>query len=89
MSETYLQLTVGTRTSEASIEINEFKTGYQSGNNLVKDKNGDLLRDSKNISNRWKNNLSQLLTVHYVREIRQTETHTAEPLVPSPSRLEV
>jgi hypothetical protein len=35
--------------------INEFKRGYQSRNNLVKDENGDLLADSHNILNRWKN----------------------------------
>jgi hypothetical protein len=29
--------------------INEFKWGYQTGNNLVKDKNGHLLADSNNI----------------------------------------
>jgi hypothetical protein len=27
-------------------EINEFKRGYQPGNNLVRDENGDLLADS-------------------------------------------
>jgi hypothetical protein len=33
---------------------NEFKMGYQPRNNLVKDENGDLLADSHNILNRWK-----------------------------------
>jgi hypothetical protein len=32
--------------------INEFKRGYQPRNNLMKDKYGDLLADSHNISNR-------------------------------------
>jgi hypothetical protein len=31
--------------------INEFKRSYQTGNNLVKDENGDLLVDSRNILN--------------------------------------
>jgi hypothetical protein len=35
--------------------INEFKRGNQPRNNLVKDENGDLLADSHNILNRWKN----------------------------------
>jgi hypothetical protein len=35
--------------------INEFKRGYQPRSNLVKDKNSDLLADSHNILNRWKN----------------------------------
>jgi hypothetical protein len=54
----------------------------------VKDKNGDLLADSHNILNRWKN-FSQLLNVHNVSEVRQIELHTAEPLAPGPSRLEL
>jgi hypothetical protein len=32
---------------------------------------------------------SQLLNVHNVSDVRQTEVHTAEPLVPVPSHLEV
>jgi hypothetical protein len=40
--------------------INEFKRLYQPKNNLVKDENGDLLSDSHNILNRWKNYFSQL-----------------------------
>jgi hypothetical protein len=63
--------------------------GYQPRNNLVKDENGDLLADSHNILNKWKNNFSQLLNVNNVSDVRQTEVHKAEPLVPGPSRLEV
>jgi hypothetical protein len=55
----------------------------------VKDENGDLLADSHNILNWWKNYFSQLLNVHNVNDIRQIEVHTAESLVPAPSRLEV
>jgi hypothetical protein len=51
--------------------------------------NGDLLADSHNILNRWKNYFSQLLNVHNVSDVRQIEVRTAEPLVPGPSRLEV
>jgi hypothetical protein len=54
----------------------------------VKDENGDLLVDSHNILNRWKNCFSQLLNVHNVSEVRQIEVHMPEPLVPGPSRLE-
>jgi hypothetical protein len=39
--------------------------------------------------NRWNNYFSQLLHVHNVSDVRQIEVHTAEPLVPGPSRLEV
>jgi hypothetical protein len=31
----------------------------------------------------------QLLKLHNVSDVRQIEVHTAEPLVPGPSRLEV
>jgi hypothetical protein len=69
--------------------IIEFKMGYQPRNNLVKDKNGDLLADSHRILNRWKNYFTQLLNVHNVSDARQIEVHMAEPLVPGPSCLEV
>jgi hypothetical protein len=55
----------------------------------VKDETGDLLADSHNILNRWKNYFSQLLNVHNVSEVRQIEVHRAELLVPGPSRLQV
>jgi hypothetical protein len=55
----------------------------------VKDKNGDLLAGSSNIVNRWTNYFSQILNVHSVSDVRQIEIHTAEPLVPGPSRLEI
>jgi hypothetical protein len=37
----------------------------------------------------WKNYFSQLLNVHGDSDVRQTEIHTAEPLVPEPSAFEV
>jgi hypothetical protein len=46
------------------------------------DENGDLLAGSRNILNRWKNYVSQLLNVHPVSDVRQIEIRTAEPLVP-------
>jgi hypothetical protein len=55
----------------------------------MKDENGDLLADSHNILNSWKNYFSQLLNVHNVSDVRQIEVHTAKPLVPGPSSLEV
>jgi hypothetical protein len=55
----------------------------------VKDENGDLLADSHNILNSWRNYFSHLLNVHNVRDVRQIEVHIAEPLVPGPSHLEV
>jgi hypothetical protein len=51
----------------------------------VKDENGDLLADSNNILNRWKNYFTQLLNVHNVSGVGQIEVYTTEPLVPGPS----
>jgi hypothetical protein len=51
----------------------------------VSDENSDLVADSHNISNRWKKNFSQLLTVHKASDVRQLEIQTADPLVPDPS----
>jgi hypothetical protein len=58
--------------------INVFQRDYQPRNNLMKDGNGDLLADSHNILNRWKNYFSQLLNVHNVSDVRQIEVHMAE-----------
>jgi hypothetical protein len=55
----------------------------------VKDENADQLADSHNILNRWKHYFSQLLNVHNVSDLRHIEVHTAEPLLPGPSCLEV
>jgi hypothetical protein len=38
---------------------------------------------------RWRNYFSQLLNVQGVNDVRKTEIHTAEPLVPEPSACEV
>jgi len=46
----------------------------------VKDENDDLCADYRNILNRWNNYSYQLLNV-LVHGFRQTEIHTAEPLV--------
>jgi hypothetical protein len=68
--------------------INEFKKGYQSRTNLVKEKKGDLLVDPHKILNRWKNYFCQLLSVHGAHGRRQTEMHTAKPFVPESSAYE-
>jgi hypothetical protein len=69
--------------------INEFKKGYQARNNIIKDENGNLLADPQNVLNRWKHFFNQLLNVHGVHDVRQMDIHTAEPLVPEPSLVEV
>ena len=45
--------------------------------------------DSHNIMAKWKKHFSQLLNVHGVNDVRQRETHTADPLVSEPSVSEV
>jgi hypothetical protein len=59
--------------------------GIINKSNLVKDDNGDLLADSHNILNKWKNYFSRLLNVHRVSDVKQIEIHAVEPLVPDPS----
>jgi hypothetical protein len=60
--------------------INDFKKGYQPISNTVKEED-DLITDSHSILARWGNHLPQLFDVHGASDVRQTEIHTAEPLV--------
>ena len=69
--------------------INDFKKGYHPRTTIIKDKKGDLVADPHSIMARWMNYFFQLLNVHEVKDIRQAEIHTVEPLVPEPSVFEV
>jgi hypothetical protein len=69
--------------------INEFKKGYQPRINIIKNENGNLIADPQNVLNRWKNFFTQMLNVHEIHDVRQMDIHTAEPLVPEPSLVEV
>jgi hypothetical protein len=69
--------------------VNLFKSCYQPRTDLVKDERGDLLVHPHKILNRLKNYFCQLLDVHGVGDVRQTEMHAAEPFVPEPSASEV
>src|SRR5215468_3490195 len=69
--------------------INYFKKGYQPRTIIVKDEKGDLVADSRSIMVRWRNYFSQILNIQGTSDVRQAEIHTAEPLVPEPSALEV
>ena len=69
--------------------INDMKKGYQPRTRIVKDEKGDLVADSHSIMATWRNYFSHILNVHWVSDVRQAEIHTAEPLVPEPSVLEV
>jgi hypothetical protein len=69
--------------------INEFKKGYQHRINIINDENGNLLADPQQVLNRWKYFFNQVLNVHGVHDVRQMDIHTAVPLVPEPSHVEV
>jgi hypothetical protein len=69
--------------------INEFKKGYRPRINIIKDENGNLLADPQNVLNRWKNFFNQVLNTRGVNDVRQMDIHTAEPLAPEPSLVEV
>ena len=65
--------------------ISDFKKGYRPTTNVVKDQKGDLVADCYSTVAGWRNYSSQLLNVHWVKDIKHTDIHTAEPLVPEPS----
>jgi hypothetical protein len=69
--------------------INDFKKGNQSRTNMVKDERGNLVADCHSILVRWRTYFSQPLNVHGNNDVRQTEIHTVEPLVPVSSVFEV
>jgi hypothetical protein len=48
-----------------------------------------LVTGSHSIMVMWQNHFSQLFSVHGVSELRQTEIHTAQPIVPELSVFEV
>jgi hypothetical protein len=56
---------------------------------IVQDEKGDLVTDCHSILPKWRNHFFQLLNVHRVNDVRQTEIHTAEPPVPETSAFEV
>jgi hypothetical protein len=69
--------------------MSDLKNGYLLRNNTVRDEKGDLVAGCHSILARWRKHFFQLFNVHGVSYIRQTEIHTAEPLVPEPSAFEI
>jgi hypothetical protein len=84
-----LKLIIKTKILDLYRGISEFKKGYQPRINIIKDENDNLLADPQSVLNRWKNFFNQVLNVHGVHNVRQKNIHTAEPLVPEPSLVEV
>ena len=65
------------------------KKVYQPRTNIVIDDKGDLVADYHSILPSWRNYFSSLRNIHGANDVRQTELHTAEPLVPELSAFEV
>jgi len=57
--------------------------------NIVKDEMVDMFTDSHSICSSWRKHFSQLLNLHRVNEVRQTEKPTAEQVVPEPCACEM
>jgi hypothetical protein len=55
---------------------------------LVKE-TGDLLADSHNVLNRWRNYFCQLLNIDSINDVRQMEMCTDKLLVPEPGPLKL
>jgi hypothetical protein len=67
--------------------MNVFKKVYRPRNNSAKYENGDLLADSHNLVNKWKNYifiLCQLLNVLGFNDVWRTQMERVEPLVHKP-----
>ena len=67
----------------------DFQKGYQSRTDIVKYGKGDQISVTHGVVGRWRNHFSQLLNVHGLNDVRQTEIYTSRPLVPKPSVIEV
>jgi hypothetical protein len=61
--------------------ISDFKEGYQPRINVVKDEKCNLVTDSHSILGMWRDHFSRQFKAPGVNDVRQTEIHTAEPLV--------
>jgi hypothetical protein len=53
--------------------INEFKKGYQPRINIIKDENSNMLADPRSVMNSWKSIFNQVINVHGVHDVRQTD----------------
>jgi len=69
--------------------ISDLKKSYRIRSNIVKNQKGDFVSDSHNILTRLRKYFCHQLKAHWVNDVRQTVTHTAEPIVPEPSAFDV
>ena len=84
-----LKLTVRSELLRIVMDMNDIKKSYQSRTNIVKGDKGELVTDYHDILTRWRKHFSQLLNVHGINDVRQTEIHTTEPLESEPNAFEV
>jgi hypothetical protein len=68
-----LKLTVRSKISALFRGIDDFKKCCQSRRNVVKDEKGDLVTHAHIFLTRWRNYISQLFSVHWVKGVSQTE----------------
>jgi len=61
--------------------VNDIKKGNQPRTNIIKDEKDYLVANSHTILAGWRSCFPQLLNAHGVNDVRQTEIHTAGPLV--------
>jgi hypothetical protein len=81
-----LKLAASYKISETSCRgISDFKKGSQPRTSIVKDQKGDLVKDCHTIVEKQ---FLSAINVRGVNDIRQTEIHTAAPLVSKPSASE-
>jgi len=69
-----LKLTVRSKLSDLHKGISDFKKSYQPGTNIVKNEKDDMVTDSHSIFARWRNHFAQLMNVHGINDVRQTNT---------------
>ena len=67
--------------------FSKFKKGYKPRINIVRDETSDLVAYSHRTLNRGRV-ISLFLNVRRFNDVKQTEIHTAELLVPEPSAFE-
>jgi len=70
------------------MDINDFKKVYHPRSNIVKNEKGALSTEFHSILAMWRNYFSHLFNVKGFSDVRQTETHTTELLLPEPSVFE-
>jgi hypothetical protein len=70
------------------MDISDFKKDCQPRTKILMNEKGALVTNFHSILAMWRNHFSHLFNVQGISEVRQTETHTTEPLLPERSDFE-